>query len=75
MDDKTARREELRRRFSASKPQPAEAAVVPLNLSAFITAFQSVEGELSIEHGNVDRELTWRNVSLTPTVALLETDL
>ena len=65
----------LRRRFSVFKPQPAEAAAVPLNLSAFITAFQSVADELSIEHGNVDRELTWRNVSLTPTVALLETDL
>jgi len=31
--------------------------MVPLKLSAFITAFQSMADELSIEHGNADREI------------------
>ena len=48
---------------------------VPLNLSAFVAAFQTVADELGIEHGTVDRELAWRNVSLTPAVALLEAAL
>ena len=45
---------------------------VPLNMSAFITAFQSVADELGIERGSVDRDIAWRNVSLAPAVALLE---
>jgi hypothetical protein len=49
-----------------------EENLVPLSLSAFSTAFQSVADELGIERGSVEREIAWRNVSLTPTVALLE---